>query len=58
MPPDLPGYYLIARLDGQDIAAIGMPDPISTAAWNTYVAVDDADAAAETRESGRRSGHE
>ena len=48
MPPDAPGYYLIARLDGQDVAAIGMPDPISTAAWNTYVAVDDADAAAET----------
>ena len=48
MPPDLPGYYLIARLDGQDVAAIGMPEPISTAAWNTYVAVDDADAAAET----------
>jgi uncharacterized protein len=48
MPPDLPGYYLIARLGGQDVAGIGMPEPISTAAWNTYIAVDDADAAAET----------
>ena len=25
MPPDAPGYYLIARLDGQDVAGIGMP---------------------------------
>jgi len=47
MPPDAPGYYLIAQLEGQDVAAIGMPDDASTAAWNTYVAVDDADSVAD-----------
>ncbi len=44
MPAGMPGSYLVARLDGQDVAAIapgtGTPD------WHTYVAVDDADAAA------------
>ena len=46
MPPDAPGHYLIARLDGQDVAAVGMPGEPGDAAWNTYVAVDDADATA------------
>lgn len=45
IPPDVPGAYLIATLDGQDVAAIG-PTPADTAVWNTYVAVDDADAGA------------
>ena len=27
MPPGLPGYYLIARLDGQDVAGLGPPAP-------------------------------
>lgn len=36
-----PGYA-IASLDGADVAAIGTGD----AGWNTYLAVDDADAAA------------
>jgi uncharacterized protein len=45
MPPDAPGSYLIAALDGQDVAALG-PAPGGTATWNTYVAVDDADATA------------
>ncbi len=44
VPPDAPGTYLIATLDGQDVAAIG-PMTSGTAAWHTYVAVDDADAA-------------
>jgi predicted enzyme related to lactoylglutathione lyase len=49
MPPDAPGRYVVARLRGRDVAAIssqalqGAPP-----AWNTYVAVDSADAAAET----------
>lgn len=47
VPPDAPGHYLIAQLDGRDVAAIGTPGPSGEAAWNTYVAVDDADAAAE-----------
>ena len=55
MPPDAPGYYLIAKLDGQDVAGIGMPGSDSATTWNTYVAVDDADAARACRGGGRRS---
>ena len=44
VPPGVPGSYLIATLDGQDVAAIGPGD--GPAVWNTYVAVDDADATA------------
>lgn len=48
MPKEAPGYYLIARLDGLDVAAIGMPASTSaSAAWNTYVAVDAADGVAD-----------
>lgn len=48
MPAGSPERYLVARIDGRDVAAIGSapdgaaPDP----SWNTYVWVDDADAAA------------
>ena len=42
MPAGAPGSYLIARLDGSDVAAIA-PSTEPTATWNTYVAVDDAD---------------
>ncbi|MET1007938.1 MAG: VOC family protein [Propionibacteriaceae bacterium] len=45
MPPEAPASYLIATLDGQDVAAIGSAAS-DTVAWNTYVAVDDADATA------------
>jgi uncharacterized protein len=45
VPAGSPGSYLIATLDGQDVAAIG-PTSGGAAAWNTYVAVDDADATA------------
>ncbi|WP_369140983.1 VOC family protein [Modestobacter versicolor] len=45
VPPDAPAPYLIATLDGQDVAALG-PATGSTATWNTYVAVDDVDATA------------
>jgi len=49
MPPDSPGEYFIGRLDGGDVAAVssqpaGAPP---AAAWNTYIWVDSADAAAE-----------
>lgn len=44
-PPEAPGAYLIATLDGQDVAAVG-PAAEDTATWNTYVAVDDADVTA------------
>jgi len=46
MPPGVPGSYLIATLDGQDVAAIA-PAAGDAATWNTYVAVDDADATAD-----------
>ena len=50
MPPGLPGRYLIARLDGADVGGLaGSAGP--AAAWNTYVAVDDADAAVRRLES-------
>jgi predicted enzyme related to lactoylglutathione lyase len=46
MPPDAPGSYLIAQLDGLDVGAIGASSG-TTAKWNTYIAVDSADAMAE-----------
>jgi uncharacterized protein len=46
MPPGAPGRYVIARLAGRDAAGIAsaVAEPPS---WNTYVAVDDVDAAVE-----------
>jgi uncharacterized protein len=47
MPADAPGRYLVAQLDGRDVAAVGsQPDGPSQAVWNTYVWVDSADEAA------------
>ena len=47
MPPGAPGSYLIATKGGQDVAAIAStPGRRAPAAWNTYVAVDDAEATA------------
>ena len=46
MPPHSSGAYLIATLDGHDVAAIAPTDPAGRASWRTYVAVDDADATA------------
>jgi hypothetical protein len=40
------GSYLIASLDGQDVAAIAPGSDATAVAWNTYIAVDDADATA------------
>ncbi|MBB3674343.1 VOC family protein [Modestobacter versicolor] len=45
VPPGAPGSYLIATLDGRDVAALG-PSTAGAATWNTYIAVDDADATA------------
>ncbi len=44
MPADAPGRYLVATLRGKDVAAIGSASDVGPA-WNTYVAVHDADAA-------------
>jgi uncharacterized protein len=46
IPADAPGTYLIASLDGRDVAAIGPAQGGVPVEWNTYIAVDDADAAA------------
>jgi uncharacterized protein len=46
MPPGGPTRYLIAKLDDRDVAGIAGPAQ-KQATWNTYVAVDDADEAAE-----------
>ena len=44
-PSDAPTSYVIATLDGQDVAAVA-PTHAAAARWNTYVAVDNADATA------------
>jgi uncharacterized protein len=48
LPPDAGAHYFMARVDGSLVAAVGTrPEPLPAgAAWNTYIAVDDADAAA------------
>lgn len=53
MPPGAPGHYLIATIGGQDVAAIasGAAAIGRVPAWNTYVAVDDADASAAAVEA-------
>jgi uncharacterized protein len=55
MPADAPGEYLVARLRGHDVAAVGsQPAGAPPAAtWNTYVWVESADdAAAKARDAG------
>jgi hypothetical protein len=48
MPHGAPGKYCIAQLRGVDVAAIGGPyDGSAAPAWNTYVAVENADDAAK-----------
>jgi predicted enzyme related to lactoylglutathione lyase len=55
MPPDSPRKYFMARIRGGDVAAVAsLPEGApQTAAWRTYVWVDDAD---ETAEKVRASG--
>lgn len=43
-PPGARGRYAVATLNGHEVAAVGGPRN-GPATWNTYVAVDDADAA-------------
>ncbi|MDT7796039.1 MAG: uncharacterized protein QOD59_5480, partial [Mycobacterium sp.] len=45
VPAEVPGTYLIASLDGAVVAAIGPPQGDGQVEWNTYIAVDNADAA-------------
>lgn len=49
-PPGVPFRYVVAQLDGRDVAGIGGPaEPggslVGSPAWNTYVAVDDVESA-------------
>jgi hypothetical protein len=46
VPAGAPGTYVIASLDDAVVAAIGLPQGDTPVEWNTYIAVDDADAAA------------
>ncbi|NYJ08430.1 VOC family protein [Petropleomorpha daqingensis] len=46
VPPGMDDTYLVATLDGQDVAALAPAIGDRPAAWNTYVAVEDTDAAA------------
>ncbi len=43
MPPNAPGAYLVATLDGHDVAAIAPAQGTGTPTWRTYVACDDPD---------------
>jgi predicted enzyme related to lactoylglutathione lyase len=57
MPPDSPGEYYMARLDGKDVAAIGSQPEAAPpqAMWNTYIAVASADETAQkVRDAGGR----
>jgi predicted enzyme related to lactoylglutathione lyase len=45
-PPGLGDSYVVATLDGQDVAALAPAIGGRPAAWNTYIAVDDTDGAA------------
>ena len=44
MPPDAPGSYLVATLEGHDAAAVAPADDTGATRWRTYVACEDADA--------------
>ena len=50
MPPGAPGHYLVAHLDGYDVAAVGsQPEGAPpTAMWHTYVTVENVDDTAAT----------
>ena len=55
MPPDAPGRYYMARLRGEQVAAIGsqMQGAPPTATWNSYIWVENADeTAAKVRDAG------
>src|SRR5262245_50369519 len=55
MPEGSGGPYYVGRIRGGDVAAIGSSQVEGTpsAAWNSYISVDDADqAAAKAREAG------
>ena len=48
VPPGAPGSYLVATLDGHDVAAISPTTEGESAVWNSYVATRSADTAVAT----------
>ena len=55
MPPDSEGKYLICRLSGRQVAAVGSqpPEAPPMPVWNTYISVDSADdVAAKVKDAG------
>ncbi|MET1015297.1 MAG: VOC family protein [Leifsonia flava] len=48
VPPGAPGSYLVATIDGHDVAAISPSVDDVPATWNSYVATRSADSAVET----------
>ena len=44
LPPDAPGRYVVATIDGLTVAALGTPTEGGGPGWHTYIAVDDAEA--------------
>ena len=49
LPPGVDDKYLVASLHGSDVAAIASPTPgLTSATWNTYVCVADADVTVAT----------
>ena len=46
VPADAPGSYLVARLNGHDVAAVRPEDDGEARGWMSYVATDDVDALA------------
>jgi uncharacterized protein len=54
MPPESEAKYLVARLRGRDVAAVGSLEvALQTATWNTYFWVDSADeTASKVRDAG------
>ena len=47
VPPGAPGAYLVATLDGHDVAAISPTDELDSAVWHSYIAARSADTAVE-----------
>jgi predicted enzyme related to lactoylglutathione lyase len=47
MPPEAPAPYFEATLDGGRVAAVGAQTKPGTPSWETYIAVESADEAAE-----------
>ncbi|MEO6628057.1 MAG: VOC family protein [Aquihabitans sp.] len=51
-PPEVPGHYAYALLDGEIVGGVGSPaSPSAPAGWNSYMCVESADRAAASVEA-------